>query len=55
MEIYWGSYRMHIFVFLTLLRICVPRLETPFFIDHYFLVCIFNYRTNSRINYGLEI
>ena len=53
-DIYWGSYRIHIFVFLTLLQIFVPRLEIIFFINHYFLVSIFKYRTSSRINYGLE-
>ena len=36
-EIYWGSYRMHILVFLTPLRISVPRLEILFFIQKYFL------------------
>ena len=43
------------FVFLTPLQIFVPPLEIILFINHYFLVCIFRYRTSSCINYGLEI
>ena len=53
-DIYWGLYHIHIF-FLTLLRISVPHLELLFSINHYFIVCIFNYRTILHVNYGLEI
>ena len=53
MEIYWGSYRIHIFVFLILLGVFVPCLEIIFFINHYFIVCIFKYHTSSRVSYGL--
>ena len=52
-DIYWVLYGIHNFVFLTLLRIFVPRLEILLFINHYFLVCIFKYFTSSRVNYGL--
>ena len=52
--IYWGSCRIRIFVFLTLLQIFVPRLEILFCINHYFLVCIFHYSSSSRVNSGLE-
>ena len=34
-DIYLGSYRIRIFVFWTLLRIFVPRLEIHFFSNHY--------------------
>ena len=50
-----GLYCIYIFVFLTPLRIFVPRLEILFFINHYFLVCIFNYCISSCVNSGLEI
>ena len=53
-NIYWGSYRIHIFVFLKVLQIFGPDLDIIFFIINYFLVCIFQYRTNLRVNYGLE-
>ena len=43
--IYWGSYSIHIFVFLNPLQIFVPHLEILFFINNYFLVFIFNYCT----------
>ena len=36
MEIYWGSYRIRLFFFLTLLQIVVPRIEIIFCINHYF-------------------
>ena len=49
MDIYWGSYHRHIFVCLASLLIFVPRLEVIFFMNHYFLVCIFKYRTITRI------
>ena len=49
------SYHINIFVFLTPLQIFVPRLEMIFFINHYFLVCIFKYCKISRVNSGLEI
>ena len=55
MDIHWGSYRIHIFVFLTLLRIFVPRLEIIFCINCYFLVCIFKYCISSRVNSELGI
>ena len=48
------SYGILILVFLTSLLIFVTRLEILFFINHYFLVCIFKYCTSSSINYGLE-
>ena len=35
-DIYLGSYRIHIFIFLTLLRIFVPHLEILFCCNHYF-------------------
>ena len=35
-DIYWGSYRIHIFVFLDLLQIFVPFLEILFCINNYF-------------------
>ena len=54
-EIYWGAYRIRLFVFLTLLRIFVRRLKILFCINHYFLGCIFKYRTSSRVNYELEM
>ena len=53
-DIYWGSYRIYIFVFLILLRIFVPRLDILVCINHYFIVCIFKYCTSLRLNYGLE-
>ena len=37
------------------LQIFVPRLEIFSCINDYFHVCIFKYRTSSRVNYGLEI
>ena len=52
---YWGSYRINIFVFLTLLRIFIPRLETLFYINRYFLVCIFQYLTSTCVNSGIWI
>ena len=55
MEIYWGLYRIHIFFFLTPLQIFAPCLEILFFINHYFLVYIFKYRTSPCVNSGLEI
>ena len=33
-DIYWGLYRIHNFVFLTLLQILVPHLEILFYINH---------------------
>ena len=36
MDTYWGSYHIHIFVFLTPLRIFVPCLEIIFCIDIFF-------------------
>ena len=53
-DIYWCSYSIHIFVFLTLLRIFVPRLEIRFCINHYFLLFISKYRTSPHDNSGLE-
>ena len=53
--VYWGSYRINIFVFLTLLRIFIPRLETLFYINCYFLVCIFQYLTSTCVNSGIWI
>ena len=41
-DIYWGFYRISIFVFLTLLQRFVPHLEIFFCINNYFKVCIFN-------------
>ena len=52
-DIYWGLYRIRIFIFLTLLRTFVPRLEIFLRINNYFLVFIFKYRTSSRVNFGL--
>ena len=43
------------FLFLTLLQIFIPRLEILFFINHYFLVCIFKHRKSLRVHFGLEI
>ena len=54
-EIYWGLYHIHNWVFLTYLWIFVTCLEIIFYINHYFLVCTFKYRTSLRINSGLEI
>ena len=54
-DIYWGSYGIHNFVFLTLLGIFVPRLEILFSINNHFLVCIIKYRKISHVNSGLEI
>ena len=54
-DIYWGLYGIHNFVFLTFLKIFVPRLKMLFCINNYFLVCIFKYRKSSRVNSGLEI
>ena len=51
-DIYWLSYCIHSFFFLTLLRIFVPSLEILFIINHYFLVYIFKYRTSLCVNYG---
>ena len=45
----------YIFFFWNLLRIFVLCLEIFFCYNRYFLVCIFKYRTSSRINYMLEI
>ena len=53
-DIYWGSYRINILVFLTYLLIFVPLLEVLFFMNNYFLVCIFKYRTITRI-FSLKI
>ena len=53
-DIYWGSYRIHIFVFLTLLQIFVPRLEIIFFINNDFLVCILKCSTSGRVNSVIE-
>ena len=39
-DIYWGLYRIHIFVFLTPLGIFLPRLETLFFINIYVVVVV---------------
>ena len=55
MDIFGGSYHIIFFVFLTPLWIFLPRLEIIFFINQYFLVCIFKYRTSLHINSGLEI
>ena len=52
--IYWGSYHRHIFVFLTSLLIFVTHLEVLLFMDSYYLVCIFKYRTSTRI-FSLKI
>ena len=59
---FWGSYHIYIFVFLTSLQIFVPHLERLFFINHYFIVCIFKYHSSSHIfsliktnNSGLDI
>ena len=54
-NIYWGLYRIHIFVFLTPLRISLARLEILFFVNHHVILCIFNYCTSSRVNSRLEI
>ena len=54
-DIYWGLYRIRLFVFLTLLQVFIPRLEIIFCINHYFLVYIFKYCTSLRVNSGLEI
>ena len=51
-DIFGGLYRIRIFVFLTPLEIFVPCLGILFFINHYFLVCIFNYCTSLRIILG---
>ena len=48
-DIYWGSYRIHILVFLISLIIFVPCFEVLFFINNYFLVCILNHRASTRI------
>ena len=45
---FWVLYRIYTFVFLTPFKIFVPCLEILFFINHYFLVCIFKYRTSLR-------
>ena len=46
----------HIYFFLlTLLQIFVPHLEILFCINHYFILCIFKYRTSLHFNSGLEI
>ena len=44
---YWGLYHRHIFAFFTSLLIFLPSLEVLFFMDYYFLVCIFKYRTST--------
>ena len=51
---FWGSYVIFIFVFFNPLRIFVPRLKIFFFINQYFLVCIFKYNKSSRVNDGLK-
>ena len=48
-DIYWGSYHRHIFVFLISLSIFAPGLEVLLFMNNYLLVCIFKYRTSTRI------
>ena len=50
--IYWGSYRMHIFVFLAHLWILLPHVEILFCINHYLIVCKIKWCTSSRVNYG---
>ena len=45
-DILGGSYLIYIFVFLTPLWIFVPFVKMLFFVDYYFLVCIFKYRTS---------
>ena len=42
------------FFFWTLLRVFLPRLEILFYSNHYFLVCIFKYRTSLDVNYRIE-
>ena len=41
-DIYWGSYRIHIFFFLTPLWIFVACLEIVFFVNNNIFVCILN-------------
>ena len=48
-DIYWGSYRILFFVFLTHLRIFAPRLEILFCINLYFILCIFKYPTSTHL------
>ena len=43
---------IYIWTFYPIMNI-VPHLEIIFFIDQHFIVCIFNYCTRSRVNYGL--
>ena len=40
-DIFWGSYRIYIYFFLTPLQIFLPYLEIFFFNNYYFLECIF--------------
>ena len=43
-----GSYDIYICVFLNPLQIFVPFVKIIFFMNRYFIVCIFKYRTSSR-------
>ena len=61
-EMFWGLVPHIYIVFLNPLLIYVPDVEIIFCINHYFLVCIFNYRISSRkfdwycyFNSGLDI
>ena len=46
---FWGLYHIHIFLFLTSSLIFVPCLEVLFFMNQYFLACIFKYCTSTRV------
>ena len=57
-----GVHATDIFFFFASPLIFVPQLEVLFFINHYFLVCVFKYCTSTRIfssekhfNLGLDI
>ena len=54
-DIFWGLYRIHIFDFFTHLLIFLPRLEILLCINYYCLVCIFKYRTSTRVLLGYKI